>query len=62
MNGTLPVGKEQIIRARLIIGLFQILDGAVLMLWNEVKEILKHKLPEAVQHLWIEPFDLYQCR
>ena len=25
------------------------------MLWNEVKEILKHKLPEAVQHLWIEP-------
>jgi chromosomal replication initiator protein len=27
------------------------------MLWNEVKEILKHKLPEAVQHLWIEPLD-----
>jgi len=25
------------------------------MLWNEVKELLKHKLPEAVQHLWIEP-------
>ena len=25
------------------------------MLWNEVKEILKHKLPEAVQHLWIDP-------
>src|SRR5210317_43919 len=25
------------------------------MVWNEVKEILKHKLPEAVQHLWIEP-------
>ncbi|KPK27703.1 MAG: chromosomal replication initiator DnaA [Desulfobacterales bacterium SG8_35_2] len=25
------------------------------MLWNEVKEVLKHKLPEAVQHLWIEP-------
>ena len=25
------------------------------MLWNEVKEILKHKLPEAVQYLWIEP-------
>jgi len=25
------------------------------MLWNEVKEILKHKLPEAVQHLWIAP-------
>jgi len=25
------------------------------MLWNEVKEILKYKLPEAVQHLWIEP-------
>jgi chromosomal replication initiator protein len=25
------------------------------MLWNEVKEILKSKLPEAVQHLWIEP-------
>lgn len=27
------------------------------MLWNEVKEILKHKLPEPVQHLWIEPLD-----
>jgi len=25
------------------------------MLWNEIKEILKHKLPEAVQHLWIDP-------
>jgi len=25
------------------------------MLWNEVKEVLKHKLPDAVQHLWIEP-------
>lgn len=25
------------------------------MLWTEVKEILKHKLPEAVHHLWIEP-------
>ncbi|MDX1774989.1 MAG: chromosomal replication initiator protein DnaA [Desulfobulbales bacterium] len=25
------------------------------MLWNEVKEFLKHKLPEAVQQLWIEP-------
>ncbi len=25
------------------------------MLWNEVKNILKQKLPEAVQHLWIEP-------
>jgi chromosomal replication initiator protein len=25
------------------------------MLWNEVKELLKNKLPEAVQHLWIEP-------
>lgn len=25
------------------------------MLWNEVKEVLKQKLPEAVQHLWIEP-------
>jgi chromosomal replication initiator protein len=25
------------------------------MLWNDVKEILKHKLPEAVQHLWIAP-------
>ena len=25
------------------------------MLWNEVKELLKDKLPEAVQHLWIEP-------
>src|SRR5210317_581398 len=25
------------------------------MVWNEVKEILKHKLPEAVQNLWIEP-------
>ena len=25
------------------------------MLWNEVKEILKSKLPEAVQHLWINP-------
>ena len=25
------------------------------MLWNEIKEILRHKLPEAVQHLWIEP-------
>jgi chromosomal replication initiator protein len=34
---------------------FYILDGTILMLWNEVKEILKHKLPEAVQHLWIEP-------
>jgi len=32
-----------------------ILDGAASMLWNEVKELLKHKLPEAVQHLWIEP-------
>ena len=29
--------------------------GAASMLWNEVKELLKHKLPEAVQHLWIEP-------
>jgi len=27
------------------------------MLWNEVKEILKHKLPEPVNHLWIEPLD-----
>ena len=27
------------------------------MLWNEVKEILKHKLPEAVQHLWIDPLN-----
>ncbi len=27
------------------------------MLWNEVKELLKHKLPEAVQHLWIDPLD-----
>ena len=27
------------------------------MLWNEVKEILKYKLPEPVQHLWIEPLD-----
>jgi len=25
------------------------------MLWNEIKEILRYKLPEAVQHLWIEP-------
>ena len=25
------------------------------MLWDEVKELLKHKLPEAVQILWIEP-------
>jgi chromosomal replication initiator protein len=25
------------------------------MLWNEVKELLKEKLPEAVQNLWIEP-------
>ena len=25
------------------------------MLWKEVKDHLKHKLPEAVQHLWIEP-------
>jgi chromosomal replication initiator protein len=25
------------------------------MLWNEIKEILSYKLPEAVQHLWIEP-------
>ena len=25
------------------------------MLWNEIKEVLRHKLPEAVQHLWIEP-------
>ena len=32
-----------------------ILGGPGLMLWNEVKELLKHKLPEAVQHLWIEP-------
>ncbi len=27
------------------------------MLWIEVKEILKHKLPEPVHHLWIEPLD-----
>jgi len=27
------------------------------MLWNEVKELLKHKLPEAVQQLWIEPLN-----
>jgi chromosomal replication initiator protein len=32
-----------------------LLDGAASMLWDEVKELLKHKLPEAVQHLWIEP-------
>jgi chromosomal replication initiator protein len=25
------------------------------MLWNEIKEHLRYKLPEAVQHLWIEP-------
>lgn len=25
------------------------------MLWDEVKDLLKHKLPEAVQQLWIEP-------
>jgi len=25
------------------------------MLWDEVKELLKYKLPEAVQHLWIDP-------
>ena len=25
------------------------------MLWNEIKEVLRHKLPEAVQNLWIEP-------
>jgi chromosomal replication initiator protein len=25
------------------------------MLWNEIKEILRYKLPEAVQQLWIEP-------
>ena len=25
------------------------------MLWDQVKELLKQKLPEAVQHLWIEP-------
>ena len=25
------------------------------MLWNDVKELLKYKLPEAVQHLWIDP-------
>ena len=25
------------------------------MLWNEIKEILSYKLPEAVQQLWIEP-------
>jgi chromosomal replication initiator protein len=25
------------------------------MLWDEVKETLKYKLPEPVQHLWIEP-------
>ena len=25
------------------------------MLWDEVKELLRYKLPEAVQHLWIEP-------
>ena len=25
------------------------------MLWDEVKEVLKHKMPEAVQHLWIDP-------
>jgi chromosomal replication initiator protein len=29
------------------------------MLWNEIKEKLRHKLPEAVQHLWIEPLS---CR
>jgi len=27
------------------------------MLWNEIKEILRYKLPEAVQHLWIEPLN-----
>ena len=25
------------------------------MLWNEVREVLKYKIPEAVQHLWIDP-------
>ena len=25
------------------------------MLWDDVKELLKYKLPEAVQHLWIDP-------
>ena len=29
------------------------------MLWNEIKEKLRHKLPVAVQHLWIEPIS---CR
>ena len=31
------------------------LYGVAAMLWNEVKELLRDKLPEAVQHLWIEP-------
>ncbi|MGW8161181.1 MAG: DnaA N-terminal domain-containing protein, partial [Desulfobulbales bacterium] len=25
------------------------------MIWDEIKELLKYKLPEAVLHLWIDP-------
>ena len=53
-KGTLQLGANKF-SGRICLWTFYIQDGVTSMLWNEVKELLKHKMPEAVQHLWIEP-------